>query len=230
MDRYILWDLDGTIVESEDITFKTEMFKDASKKQGLVFEFEPHEFIGHEAKNIYKILLERNNISKEREVNYWSLYDNWYEDAVSFIKNNVSQIKPRENIIDLWHSISDAGIINAIVTSSREDVAHAYLKNIGLFEKCSLFTCINHVTLPKPNPEPYLMAMQKLNITIKNCIAIEDSFSGIKSAKDAGVYTIAWVKDIENPNYSNANLVTKSLSYNLISNVFEKELCQVKPT
>jgi beta-phosphoglucomutase-like phosphatase (HAD superfamily) len=42
----------------------------------------------------------------------------------------------------------------------------------------------------KPNPEIYLLAAQKLAVTPQNCIAFEDSLSGIKSAQAAGLKVI----------------------------------------
>ncbi len=216
MNKFILWDLDGTIVESEDIQFKTKMFKNASEKYGLTFDLRHEDFIGREAKHIFKDLLSKNDIKETDKKTYWAEYDNWYEDAVTFIKENVKDIMPRENIIELWNLASELGIKHAIVTSSREDVAKAYLTNIGLINYCELFTCINHVSLPKPNPEPYLLTMEKLKVSKQDCIAIEDSYSGIKSAVDSGLYTIAWVKDINNPSYSIANIKTETLNINKI--------------
>lgn len=54
----------------------------------------------------------------------------------------------------------------------------------------------------KPNPSVYLTVAAKLNSKPENCIAVEDSFSGLLAAKKAGMKTIAYVKnkisDIEN--------------------------------
>ena len=43
----------------------------------------------------------------------------------------------------------------------------------------------------KPHPEPYLTAASLLGIDVKDCVAIEDSPSGVRSAVAAGVPTIA---------------------------------------
>ena len=71
-----------------------------------------------------------------------------------------------------------------------------YLRNIGLLDFCELIVGLNDVTSPKPNPEPYLTALKKMNISPNTCIAIEDSLSGVSAAKAAGLYTIAWVTTI----------------------------------
>jgi len=49
----------------------------------------------------------------------------------------------------------------------------------------------DRVKNPKPHPEPYLLALEDLGADPINSIAFEDSESGIKSAKDAGLYVVA---------------------------------------
>ena len=122
--KYILWDLDGTIVESEDSIFKLNMFTYASNKIGLNFNLKKEQYIGHEAKNIFKLLLDYNEVHDKNY--YWNLYNNWYEDAVKYILNNVEEVRPRENVVSLWNLLSKYNIIHSIVTSSRKDVAEAY--------------------------------------------------------------------------------------------------------
>jgi len=220
MDNCVLWDLDGTIVESEDVTFKNAMFSFASNKINLNFSLKPNDFIGHEAKNIYKLLLKKNKIIDIEKYNL--LYDKWYEDAVDYIKNNIKSIKPRENVIEIWKDCFNKGIKQAVVTSSRSDIARAYLKNVGLHKYCELLICIDDVEEAKPSKIPYLKALDELKITNKQCVVVEDSMSGILSATNAGIYTIAWVKDIENQKYFKANFVTKKLDLKLILESFNK--------
>ena len=85
---------------------------------------------------------------------------------------------PRENVVKLWKKANSENIKNVIVTSSREDVAKAYLENVGLSHLCFHYTCINHVSKPKPSPIPYLQTVKQLNLKASNCIVIEDSISG----------------------------------------------------
>ncbi len=212
MNKYILWDLDGTIVESEDVVFKSKMFRSASEKHGLFFDLQPDEFIGREGRHIFGDLLRRNNVGDTNELYFQNLYDPWYEDAVLYIKENIKDVLPRENIVEVWQAATLAGIKHAIVTSSREDIAIAYLASAGLIDYCQLLVCLNHVSKCKPDPEPYLLAMEKLGITPNDCIAVEDSYSGIKSATDAGIYTVAWVKDTDDPKYSLADFRTSAIT------------------
>lgn len=219
--HYILWDLDGTLVNSEEISFKAAMFREASLKHQLTFDPQHIEFIGREAKHIFQDLLAFNKIDQADQQQYWDRYDRWYEDAVSFIKEHVHEVSPRENILEVWSQLSSLGYKHAVVTSSREDVARAYLQNIGLLDSCELLTCINHVSKPKPDPEPYLLAMQRLDATAEQCIAVEDSVSGISAAKSAELRTIAWILNPNHAAFSQADVVTERLHVDLILNAFQ---------
>ena len=46
------------------------------------------------------------------------------------------------------------------------------------------------VSQPKPHPEPYLLAARLLGVSPKDCLAIEDSHSGVQAAHDAGMQTV----------------------------------------
>jgi len=219
MSKFIFWDLDGTVVESEEVEFKTEMFGYACNTLGLYFNLRPEEFTGHEAGSIFDLILDRNKVVNKEF--YYSRYDDWYEQAIIFIKSNVSMVLSRENVVKLWKKANSENIKNVIVTSSREDVAKVYLENVGLSHLCFHYTCINHVSKPKPSPIPYLQTVKQLNLKASNCIVIEDSISGIHSAKSAGLYTIAWVKDKSINDYLVADRVLKHLDFSIIKESFE---------
>jgi len=119
MRKFILWDLDGTVVESEDIEFKRTMFESVTRKINLEFSLSSDEFVGHEAKQIFLLLLERNQVKNIDD--YLSQYENWYKEGLLYIKKNIYKINPRENVIELWSTCARSGIVQAIVTSSRSD-------------------------------------------------------------------------------------------------------------
>jgi beta-phosphoglucomutase-like phosphatase (HAD superfamily) len=46
------------------------------------------------------------------------------------------------------------------------------------------------VVHPKPHPEPYLTAASRLGVEPERCLALEDSFSGVRAAHAAGMQTV----------------------------------------
>ena len=70
------------------------------------------------------------------------------------------------------------------------------------------------ISYGKPHPEPYLLGAAALNLSASSCIVIEDTVSGICSARQAGVGKIYAVATSQSPNVlleAGANRVTHSL-------------------
>jgi beta-phosphoglucomutase-like phosphatase (HAD superfamily) len=59
--------------------------------------------------------------------------------------------------------------------------------------------CGDEVGAPKPDPEPYLTAAGLLGVPIVECVAIEDSPSGVASAVAAGARVLAVPSDVALP-------------------------------
>ena len=75
-----------------------------------------------------------------------------------------------------------------IVTSSRRDHFELIHRSSGLLKYFDFVITASDYAKFKPNPEPYLMAVKKSGFNKKECIAIEDSERGLKSAKGAGIH------------------------------------------
>ncbi|MGE4262475.1 hexitol phosphatase HxpB [Shewanella sp.] len=88
-----------------------------------------------------------------------------------------------------------------------------------VLEKLDIAQCFDgissseHMEHGKPDPAVYLSTLQKLGVTAKHCIAFEDSVSGMKAAKTAGIKTIVVppTYDFDNPDYSLADKKWRSL-------------------
>jgi beta-phosphoglucomutase-like phosphatase (HAD superfamily) len=79
----------------------------------------------------------------------------------------------------------------AIVTSSRRDhfdLIHATTDLLHLF---SFILCREDYREAKPDPEPYLAALQRSGLAPRQCLVIEDSVRGLAAAKAAGL--TCWV-------------------------------------
>jgi len=89
--------------------------------------------------------------------------------------------------------IATRPVKTAIATSSQEETVNVILKTIPLRDHFGDHIYhVDHVNRAyKPKPDVYLHAAQMLGVEPCNCIAIEDSLSGIKAAKTAGMYCIA---------------------------------------
>lgn len=105
------------------------------------------------------------------------------------------------------------GIALALVTGSKRESAEAVLKRVGLEGAFDVIVCAEDVSAGKPGPEPYLSAMQKLDMPALNCVAVENAPPGIKSAKTAKVgYVIAIASTLDPSLLQEADEVDASLS------------------
>ena len=91
--------------------------------------------------------------------------------------------------IDLIHSLAKDFILALTSSSSRAEV-DLIAKEFGIDHEFRITISADDVTKGKPNPEPYLITAQKLDLQPQECVVIEDSRSGVLSAKAAGCYCI----------------------------------------
>jgi HAD superfamily hydrolase (TIGR01509 family) len=176
----ILVDFDGTLVNTESANAKAY----ASSLQSYGFKVSEKALIEyctgrHWSKFLPEILKDQYNediglkIAKDKKVIYPQFYDE--------IEINAPLLKLLKHF---------AGLPKALVTNaSRESVAPILdLFNMGSFFK--IIICQEDVADPKPSPECYLRALSLLKVNGHNCLAIEDSKTGVLAAKSAGIPTI----------------------------------------
>lgn len=87
-------------------------------------------------------------------------------------------------------SLTEKGYILAVASSTKTKTVKRQLKDAGIDHYFKTFTCGDTVTHSKPNPEIYLKACRSLNLLPQNCVAIEDSPNGVRSATSAGMRCI----------------------------------------
>ena len=99
----------------------------------------------------------------------------------------------------------------AIATSGPRKVAETSLRASG-FELPDNMVCAEDVNYGKPHPAPFLLAVESLGLEAKNCVAFEDSPAGVKSAKDAGCFTIAILTSHKKEDLALADLIINKFS------------------
>ena len=75
-----------------------------------------------------------------------------------------------------------------VVTNS--GAPEVWLEAAGVLELMKVLVTRNDVSLPKPSPEGYLLAAQRLNVSPAECIAFEDSHDGWLAATRAGMRVV----------------------------------------
>lgn len=102
----------------------------------------------------------------------------------------------RPGAMELLTAVRAAGIPTALVTSTGRSLVEVALTTLGP-ENFDVVICGDEVRSPKPDPEPYLTAAALLGVPISNCVAVEDSPSGVASALAAGARVLAVPAELE---------------------------------
>ena len=86
----------------------------------------------------------------------------------------------------------------ALVTMSMHRMAKQVVDSIG-FDAFDVIIAGDNVLHGKPHPEPYLKAAEALGVKPEDCVAFEDSISGLRSAEAAGTKAVGIRNIIEIP-------------------------------
>jgi HAD superfamily hydrolase (TIGR01509 family) len=97
--------------------------------------------------------------------------------------------KDYPGVINLIHSLAKNFTLALTSSSSRAEV-NLITKEFGIDHEFRITISADEVTKGKPDPEPYLITTQKLDLKPEECVVIEDSRSGVLSSKAAGCYCI----------------------------------------
>lgn len=104
------------------------------------------------------------------------------------VKNRVIEITETEGLKfkdgaeEILHYLKQRGIPTALATSTVRPTAEKFLKRMKIYDCFDKIMTGDAITHCKPDPEIYLKAADALGIATKKCVAVEDSFNGIRSA------------------------------------------------
>lgn len=187
--KAIIFDMDGTIIDTDHLWKCSNRFILDTKavhlsheeKDAMIESFKHLTFY-----EIWKMIQEDcapdMSIEEIAQENRRQVQIMYQEKGISFIPN----------FCQFYKQLANTGLKTAIATSSEADTVNIILDIVPLKEYFSEHIYhVDHVNKAyKPSPAVYLHAANMLNLDPSACIAIEDSSSGVKAAKSAGMYCI----------------------------------------
>jgi beta-phosphoglucomutase-like phosphatase (HAD superfamily) len=87
----------------------------------------------------------------------------------------------------------------AVVSGSTRDSVTASLKALDILDKFDALVCAGDYTRSKPDPEPFLLAAQRLGVAPEDCLVFEDTEMGIEAATAAGMASVKILQPWERP-------------------------------
>jgi len=100
---------------------------------------------------------------------------------------NERGVEAKSGFIALSDYLLKKNIKSYIVTSTPREPAMSDLKRAGVDGRFEGFICWEDYSRGKPDPEPYLTALRRSGENASDCIAVEDSATGLISATAAGL-------------------------------------------
>ncbi|WP_152018416.1 HAD family hydrolase, partial [Aliarcobacter butzleri] len=175
--KYILFDNDGVLVETENWYYEAN--KKALKKLGLDLDFDFYQSIMIKGGSAFELAqinqIENVVIEKHRKIR-----DEYYQEFLLTKDLAIPNVKKVLNNLSKKYKM-------AIVTTSRRVDFELIHKNRGISDFMEFILCVEDYAKAKPNPEPYLKGLEKFGAKNEETIVVEDSQRGLTSAKLANI-------------------------------------------
>ena len=179
MINTVLFDFDGTLVNTNDViiaswqhTYRHYLGREESLERITSCFGEP-----------LLITMEREfpGVDPEEAANVYRDYQKLKADEL---------VKVFDGIPELLEALKQAGYRIAIVTSRTRESAERYLDMLGLGDYFEDMVSCEDTNIHKPNPEPILLCLKKLEISRDEAIMVGDSPFDIKCANNAEVKSV----------------------------------------
>ncbi len=173
----VLWDMDGTLVDTEPYWIETE-YELAERYGGRWSEADALNLVGNELISSAHYMRERMGIDVSPE----QIVEELLDGVVARVEREVPW---RPGAVDQLDGLRAAGIHCGLVTSSYERFVAPIVGRLPA-ETFRVVVTGDGVDQGKPHPEPYLTAAAALGLPPEECLAVEDSNAGTRSAEAAG--------------------------------------------
>lgn len=198
----VIFDMDGVLIDAKDWHYE------ALNKALQLFGY----FI-----NRYDHLVTYDGLPTRKKLEMLTLERGLPKELHSFI-NEMKQIYTMDLVYQkckpLFHheyALSKLRSKNyklAVASNSIRQTIEVMMDRSELSGYLELMLSNEDVKCGKPDPEIYLLAMERLKVGPKSCLIIEDNINGIKAAKASGAYVLP-VKTVKDVNYNNIMMAIK---------------------
>ncbi|WP_368031152.1 HAD family hydrolase [Arcobacter sp. s6] len=177
MKKYILFDNDGVLVETENWYYEAN--KKALKELGLTLHMDKYQEIMARGGTAWEVAIEAGvkaeTIDKKRVHR-----DAYYQEFLHTKNLEIPNVKKVLKNLSKKYEM-------AIVTTSRRVDFELIHKNRGISDYMQFVLCVEDYKRAKPYPDPYLKGLELFNALPEHTIVVEDSQRGLTSAVNANI-------------------------------------------
>jgi HAD superfamily hydrolase (TIGR01509 family) len=191
--KAVLFDMDGTLVDSEKL-WDVAMHAFYAQKGGVLTDAVRETTVGGSAENVMRIVYDDLGLDPTPESMAESA--DWLHVYTGELFEQGLPWRPGAQ--ELLDTLAASEIPLALVTNTRRTLTEQALKTIGS-HYFTVTVCGDEVPDGKPHPAPYLRAAELLGVAAEDCLAIEDSVTGAQSADAAGCVVLVVPNDVAVP-------------------------------
>jgi HAD superfamily hydrolase (TIGR01509 family) len=185
MNKLIIFDLDGVLIESRELHY--EALNSALERVSPQFVITKEEHLStYDGLNTTR-KLELLNERKGLDPKYFNQI--WYDKQDATFKL-VKQFPKNSSLVEMFAKIKSQGIKVAVASNSVRETVKLALLSIGVLEYVDYYVSNEDVSRTKPYPEMYWKCMTAMNALPKTTVIIEDSHIGRQGAMDSGAHLV----------------------------------------
>lgn len=199
--RAVAWDVDGTLVDSEPLHHDALLAACANWNVDIS-DIQGDEFRGVHMGDVWKAIAARMPASAS-EAEWNRANDDYYV-------RHRKVLKPMPLALETVKALDEAGITQICVSNAGRVILDANIDALGLADVMQFTLSLDDVAKGKPDPEPYMAGAARLKLRPDQVAAVEDSATGRRAARAAGLVVIAY--DLGCTKLPDADYVTNDLS------------------
>jgi HAD superfamily hydrolase (TIGR01509 family) len=212
--KAVIFDMDGVIIDSEP--FYQEVQINLFQKMGITVPPEEYNtFIGAGMREMWNMIKFSRNLTQPIE-ELIKLNNNV---LLEYFKKSAS-LAPTLNFTNFLASVQAAGMKTAVASSTTKPIIEIILKKLEVYHLFDIIVSGDEVENGKPAPDIFVETATRLNVKPSDCIAVEDSFNGVKAANAAGMYCLGY----HNPNSGSQDISAADEIINSFSNINIEDL------
>lgn len=204
----VIFDFDGVIVDTE-VTF-VRALHEFLERMGL--SHDPDEALKYTGLPPVEIISQiRRNLSNSEKYSETELMEGLQEMYTKVIGQ--AEVIPMKGFQKFYDRLKENGVKVALGTSRDADNAEELMKSAGLDLEFDVAVTHKDITHPKPHPETFILAAEKLaemGISENEILILEDSFNGIQAGKASGIFVVGFKGSEVVQNTSHADIECNS--------------------